>query len=331
MRGTTIPPFNALFGDAVAVALFMSYSHKDEALRNELETHLAMLRREGIISSWHDRRILAGSDVHHAIDEKLESAQVVLLLVSANFLASDYCFEKEMKRALEKHEEGTAVVIPVILHPCDWHSAPFGRLRATPTDGKPISMFANQHEALAIVAKDVKQAVAPFSTPKATTRSDAGETGTGRFQERSSNLRIKRKFDDHERDEFLEDSYEYIARYFEGSLEELATRNPQIKTRFKRVDATSFSASIYEDGKRVAECSIWYGTGFGRCQSIQYSSSAEYSRNSFNESISVKDDGFTLHLESMGMQSYGSANEKLLTQQGAAEYYWGILIRRLQE
>jgi hypothetical protein len=155
--------------------LFFSYSHKDEELRNELETHLALLKRQGVITSWHDRRISAGSDFNKNISSDLESSQIILLLVSAHFLASDYCYEKEMTRAIEKHEDGKAVVIPVILHPCDWHSAPFGHLRATPTDGKPVSMFANQHEAFAIVAKDVREA-AKVPTPDSTVNGGRAES-----------------------------------------------------------------------------------------------------------------------------------------------------------
>lgn len=312
--------------------LFFSYSHKDEELRNELETHLALLKRQGVISSWHDRRITAGSDIDKAIDAELESSQIILLLVSAHFLASDYCFEKEMTRALEKHNEGSATVIPVILHPCDWHSAPFGGLRATPTDGKEISMYANRHEALAIVTKDVREAAtrvvvkeSPVPVVLPPERLDFGTNP----KPRSSNLRVKRKFDDHERDGFLEDSYEYIARYFDGSLGELAARNQQLKTRFKRLDATSFTASVYANGQRVAQCSVWYGNNFGS-SGIAYSQSADAPRNSFNESLSVVDDGYALQLKPLGMQFNGGDRGKDLSQQGAAEYFWEILIRPLQ-
>ena len=119
--------------------LFFSYSHNDEALRNELETHLSMLKRQGVIAVWHDRRIGAGQEVHGQISEHLERADIILL-VSPYFLASDYCYETEMTRAMERHHQGTARVIPVILHPCDWQGAPFGKLLAVPTDGKPVSM-----------------------------------------------------------------------------------------------------------------------------------------------------------------------------------------------
>ncbi len=316
------------------VTLFFSYSHKDEDLRNELETHLALLNRQGVISSWHDRRITAGSDINQAISSEIESSQIILLLVSAHFLASDYCYDREMQRALEKHANGTAVVIPVILHPCDWHSAPFGHLRATPTDGKPVSMYANQHEAFAIIAGDVRDAVklllAGSPSPKASEQ-HAGDPTPPLQGDHSSNVRIKRKFYDHERDEFLEDSYEYMARYFDGSLQELSARNPHIEKRFKRLSATSFSASIYDGGNRVAQCSVWYGGGSFDSRGIAYSQSDENQRNSFNEFLSVVEDGHTLQLKPLGMHGFSDRTEATLSQQGAAEYYWGIVIRPLQE
>lgn len=314
------------------VNLFFSYSHKDEELRNELETHLTLLKRQGVISSWHDRRITAGTNIDQSISNELESSEIILLLVSANFLASDYCYEKEMKRALEKHENGTAVVIPVILHPTDWHPAPFGHLRATPTDGKPISMYANQHEAFSIVAKDVRSAVGALklseNPPVARVDEERAEIRMAGAA-RTSNLRIKRKFGDHERDEFLEEGYEYIARFFENSLSELAARNSQIKIRFKRQDQTSFSASIYDDRSRVAQCSIWYGADIFASPGIAYCHADTASRNSYNELFSVVDDGYTLQLKPLGMRMSGKPIDTL-SQQGAAEYFWDMFIHPLQ-
>lgn len=314
--------------------LFFSYSHKDEEFRNELEIHLALLKRQGVITTWHDRRITAGRDFDSAISAELEGSDIVLLLVSANFLASDYCYEREMTRAIERHQRREAVVIPVILHPCDWHSAPFGGLRATPTDGKPVSMFANQQEAFAIVAKDVREAAGAIiaNRPAALVEQvPSATTNASVVRERSSNLRIKRRFDDQERDQFLEDSYEYMARYFDGSLQELANRNQQIKTRFKRSSGTSFTASIYSNGKRVAACSVWYGSAGRGSAEIYYSSSEDSERSSYNESLSVTDDGFSLQLKALGMPMMGLVRGDGLSQQGAAEYYWSLLIRPLQE
>src|SRR3546814_935489 len=96
------------------ISVFVSYSHKDESLREELETHLAMLKRRGVIDVWHDRRISPGTELDGAIDAALERAQAIILLVSPDFLASDYCYDREMKRAMERHEAGEARVLPVI-------------------------------------------------------------------------------------------------------------------------------------------------------------------------------------------------------------------------
>jgi hypothetical protein len=116
--------------------LFFSYSHQDEGLRDQLETHLAALKRQGYITTWHDRRITGGEAFADAISANLEAADIVLLLVSPDFIASDYCFDKEMIRALDRHQEGTCTVIPVILRPCDWQDAPFGSFLAASKDGK---------------------------------------------------------------------------------------------------------------------------------------------------------------------------------------------------
>jgi internalin A len=124
-----------------AVRLFYSYAHKDEELRDELETHLKLFQRQGLIEPWHDRGIGAGSEWKGEIDENLERADVVLLLVSADFLASDYCYDKEMTRALERHGEGAARIIPIIIRASTWQSAPFGKLQALPTDGRAVATW----------------------------------------------------------------------------------------------------------------------------------------------------------------------------------------------
>lgn len=146
------------------IEVFFAYSHKDEDLRDKLETHLALLKRQGVIAGWYDRRIGAGQEWAGVISEQLEAARIVLLCISADFLASDYCYEIEMKRAMERHEAGQARVIPVILRPCDWHGAPFGKLQVLPKDGKPVITWAIQDEALLDVAKGIRAAAEAMGT-----------------------------------------------------------------------------------------------------------------------------------------------------------------------
>src|SRR5579864_9611059 len=107
-----------------AVEVFYSYAHEDEDLCNQLMAHLSTLRRQGFISEWYDRHILAGTDWAQEIDEHLDSASLILLLISASFIASDYCYGIEMQRALERHYAGRAQVIPIILRPTDLSSTP---------------------------------------------------------------------------------------------------------------------------------------------------------------------------------------------------------------
>ena len=99
---------------------FISYSHKDEKSLDRLHTHLATLRRAGQITAWYDREIPAGSEIDREVSSNLEESEIFLALVSPDFLASNYCYEKEMEAALRRHEEGTIRVIPIILEPCDW-------------------------------------------------------------------------------------------------------------------------------------------------------------------------------------------------------------------
>ncbi len=137
--------------------LFFSYSHDDEKLRDELGIHLTTLKREGVIEPWHDRGISAGSEFDREIRKELETADIILLLVSPYFIASDYIYDVELKRALERHEAHEAVVIPVILLPCEWESLSFGKLTATPFDGKPVSSFTSIHEGFLQVSKAIRK------------------------------------------------------------------------------------------------------------------------------------------------------------------------------
>jgi len=136
--------------------LFCSYSHKDELLRDQLEAHLSLLRREGAISTWHDRKITAGQEWKGQIDQNLASADIILLLVSADFINSDYCFDVELDSAIKRHENGACRVVPVILRDCDWTSAVFGKLQALPKDGKPVTSWPNADEAFTNIAKGLR-------------------------------------------------------------------------------------------------------------------------------------------------------------------------------
>ena len=138
------------------ISVFFSYAHRDEALRNKLADHLRLLERQGIITGWHDRRITGGTEWAGAIDDNLRTAQIILLLISPAFLASDYCYDVELRHAMARHEAGEARVIPVIVRPVDWHSAPFGMLQALPQDGRPVTRWRPQDEAFLDIARGIR-------------------------------------------------------------------------------------------------------------------------------------------------------------------------------
>src|SRR2546423_10920382 len=107
------------------IEVFCSYAHADKRWWKKLDTHLSMLERQGLISTWFDRQIIAGTDWKQDLDTHLNRASVILLLISSDFLASDFCYSVEMKRALERHQAGEARVIPILVRPVDWKGAPF--------------------------------------------------------------------------------------------------------------------------------------------------------------------------------------------------------------
>jgi DNA polymerase III delta prime subunit len=139
--------------------VFISYSHKDEKFREELNTHLSLMKRNGEIETWDDRKIIPGEEWSEEIANSLETADIILLLVSSDFINSDYCFDIEVARAIEKHNEKTAIVIPVLLRICDWKSAPFSKLQALPTEALPIKKWEDSDEAWNDVVNGIRDSL----------------------------------------------------------------------------------------------------------------------------------------------------------------------------
>lgn len=141
------------------IEVFYSYADADENLRSELDKHLSQLRHDGLIITWHKRQIIAGTDWTKVLDKHLNTASVILLLISSDFVASDYCYGIEMQQAMKKHNAGEARVIPILLRPVDWQSAPFGKLQALPGNGMPITTWRNRDAAFTDVAQGIRTAL----------------------------------------------------------------------------------------------------------------------------------------------------------------------------
>jgi hypothetical protein len=140
-----------------ALDVFISYSRRDEGLKDELVNyHLKLLQREGKINTWQDRDIEAGVEWATEIKTNLEKADIVLLLITRHFLASDYCYETEMQRAVQRHYDGTARVIPIIMETCGWQYSNFKQLQVLPKDGKPVTSWANRADGFFDVEEGIR-------------------------------------------------------------------------------------------------------------------------------------------------------------------------------
>lgn len=314
--------------------LVFSYAHADEALRNELEKHLSPLKRMGRISTWHDRRIVPGEEFEGQIDRYFSEANIILLLISSDFIASDYCYQIEMSNALQRHDLGEAVVIPVILRPCAWHQLPFGKLLAATVDGKPIVQFPSYDDGFVQVVDAVSRALDKLGakTPQAVQPQQAGHTkavdatiSIGRSTPRSSNLAIPKNFTDLDRDRTCREGFDYLARFFENSLAELKKRNEGLETDFHRRDADAFACSVYQHGRKICQGGIWRNAR-GMGGDICYSQSG-ISQNSYNESMSIAENG-----QVMGFRPLmGGQRDQLLTSEGMAEHFWEMFFAPLKQ
>ena len=141
------------------IKIFCCYARKDSELQDQLLKHLEPLRRTSQVTTWYDRELLPGTEWKQEIDTHLNTSDIVLLLVSPNFLSSDYCYSIEMQKALERHERREARVIPVILRPVNWQETPIGKLQALPTDGKPIVRWNDRDEAFQDVVRGIMTVV----------------------------------------------------------------------------------------------------------------------------------------------------------------------------
>lgn len=153
------PTGSSMVAPPRGVSAFFSYSHRDQSRRDRLEKHMSVLKRERIVTCWHDRLILPGTDFAAEIDDRINTADIVLLLISADFLASNYCYEIECESALSRHSAGEARVVPIILRPADWKNTPLGGLQALPRDGKPVSRWSDQDQAFLDIVEGIRRIV----------------------------------------------------------------------------------------------------------------------------------------------------------------------------
>lgn len=330
---------------------FISYSHKDEALRDELVAHLAPLRDARLIDDWYDRKMLAGAQIDPSIEAELENSDLVLLLVSSAFLNSDYCKSKEMKRALERREQGLCEVVPVILRDCLWEETELRALNAVPTDGHAIDGQPNRDQAFTDAARSIgrlarelkakaaaaraRAVAAPRTTvPQAASPLARVAPAHSQFGRRSSGtatgaVNIKREFTDQDCDSFARSAFERVCRYFEESLQAAEREHPDVTASFERIDSRSMAAKLYRNGRTIATCSVRRGTLGGRDDAgLMFSHDASTSANSCNEMLTLETQHQELGFKTM--MDFSGSNKKPLSADEAASHLWGMFAKQAQ-
>jgi hypothetical protein len=300
--------------------LFISYSHRDEKALERLHTHLAMLRREGKIEAWYDREILAGSNIDREIESQMASSDIFFALVSPDFLASNYCYEREMTKALERDAEGTMRVMPIILEPCDWTSSPLGQLKALPKDGKAISTWTNQNVAFLGIVEELRRILSSQTETKSIQPPTASPSAT----KPPKQYRIKRKFDAIDRDDFRAKVFATIQDYFSSSVNELNEIGDLIRARFESLGPGAFTCTVLNKGAQNREAHITVhgdsSTSFGG--EISFSFSRRAPNNTANGFIRIEANDYELYPTLDHFSFMRGRNEDPKSSEQVAETLW---------
>lgn len=320
---------------------FVSYTHADEALKDQFLLHLAPLRREGLIEVFHDRMLRPGDHLDETIQRELASSDLIILLVSAAFLNSEYCYEEEMRRAFVRHLNGSARVVAVILRPCQWKHVPVGggqtlsSFLCVPKDGKPVTSWSDPEAAwddaaaairnLLVGGRQAVRPVPPVPTPKK--RGATPPAATPGLPGGAARL-LPERITDRDRDGFLREALETTAALFSARLEQLSAEDPRIATDFERIDSRSFAARVYADGNNAGFCRIFTGAQF-MSHSLCLSFDA-HSSNGMNEWLSLDEAGGTISFKAQNLSHILKNRDEKLDQAGAAEHLWEMFLTHVK-
>ncbi|ANK86578.1 MULTISPECIES: toll/interleukin-1 receptor domain-containing protein [Rhizobium] len=301
----------------MAITAFISYSHADSKHLERLHKHMAQLLRDEVFETWTDHAILAGSKLDNEVFTALRSSQVFIALVSPDYLASNYCYEREFEEAQKLEAAGKLHIVPVIVEPCDWLSSPFSTRMALPTDGKPIPEWTNENVAYLNVIQGLR-AVATSTYKK--TSNPLGERATPEVGGRR--LKIKQEFDTIQRRDFADEAFRVIREYFKTSCEEL-DQAEDLRARFENMGDNSFTCTVVNrgyKGGRDAHITVHNSKGsrhhFG---DINYSWQSHGESNTSNGSVQVDADEYNMFLS---LNEFISNDKKRYDAKQVADALW---------
>jgi hypothetical protein len=290
-----------------------------------------MLKREGEIEVWHDRELIVGDQLDNEISDYLETADLIVLLVSADFLASYYCYEREMERSLQRADAGEARLAPIILRACDWKATPFAKYVLAPTDAKPIVEHPDIDAAFLQVVNELRRAISKIVEEPTSALPEVQVFAEDQVSApRSSNLRIRKEFSDAEAARFLDEAFDFIYRFFENTVVELQRRNPTIEGIVKRSNDERFTIELFQNGSRASSATVFVSRSYGNHPMIAYATGLTDQSNSMNGGFRVEHDDQIQFLKPW-MFMFGRGDEEAkLSFHGAAELLWEQVVAPLQ-
>lgn len=308
----------------MSARVFISYSHADAALLERLHKHLAQLQRDGSLDGWYDREITAGGRIDHEIETELARASIFLACASPDYLASNYCMDKELEAALRREANGDLLIVPVIFEPCEWPRSPLGKFKAVPRDGKAVSEHTNVNVALLDVASELRRLAGHLSAPVETKSAypvpdvSGAPSNVGRY-------RVKKDHDALHKRDFVETAFMEIYKFFEASAQELASI-PDIEARLTPISGDKFSCTILNRGiqRGFETLHVRRGGNFG---AIDILYGERFSSNTSNGGFSVDSDDYELFLKPT-MFNFRQQNEMLSPRQ-AAQMLWDDLLSKV--
>ena len=309
----------------MAVEAFISYSHADGRALERLHKHLAMLTRDGTLSTWSAHQILPGDKVGDKIDANLSKSGLFLTLLSPDYLASKYCYETEFQKAQDLAAEGKLRIVPIIVQPCDWQSSPFKEYLALPYDGKAVSEWTNENNAFLDVTKGLRRIVEDMKN----TQPDSFMPTTKPVS-MITNRRplIKKDFDAIDKAEFSDHAFEVIRAYFEASCRELTESSEgELKAKYERMEDTAFTCTVVNRGRRGAEGHITIRNGKGRNHfgDITYVFQRYAENNTSNGCIRVESDDYRMFLT---RDDYMRGGRDKLTAEQVADSMWVDFVKQ---
>lgn len=308
----------------MAARVFISYSHVDSALLDRLHRHLAQLQRDGSLDGWYDREITAGARFDREIDNELAQADIFLACASPDYIASEYCMDKELQAALEREENGKLVIVPVVFEPCEWRETALGKFKAVPKDGKAVSEHTNPNIALLDVASELRRLASQLNAPLEI-KSAGGPVGEHEISLGANRYRIKKEHDALNKRDFIDSAFAEIFKFFEASAQELASIQ-DIEARLTPILGDSFACTVINRGlqRGFETLHVRKGGSFG---AIDILYGERNSSSTSNGGFGLGSDDYELFLRPT-MFNFRQENEKVSARQ-AAQMLWDDLLSKV--